>query len=179
MPRVIRAKLHGLRVTMADLHYHGSITLDPDHCRAAGIYPTEFVEVWNKNSGARLSTYVIFGEAGSRCCVLNGAAARTCQVGDELIIAAAEDLVPEQLYAVKPKVVTFTPNNEIDQVLAYEVFKSTAREFDFRIVGVQGTKPAAVHNYPYVDIRAIRADLKQKGLSDAAVEDFIARFLTR
>lgn len=179
MPRVIRAKLHGLRVTMADLHYHGSITLDPEHCEAAGIYPTEFVEVWNKNSGARLSTYVIFGEAGSRCCVLNGAAARTCQVGDELIIAASEEVKPAELYALKPKVLTFTPNNEIDQILAYEVFKSAARDFDFRIVNVQGAKPAAARNYPYVDMRAIRADLRTKGLADPAIEDFVARFLTR
>jgi aspartate 1-decarboxylase len=179
MPRVIRAKLHGLRVTAADLHYHGSITLDPEHCEAAGLYPTEFVEVWNKNSGARLSTYVIFGEAGSRCCVLNGAAARTCQVGDELIIASAAEMAVADLYAHKPKVVTFTPNNEIDQVLAYEVFKSLARAFDFRIVGASGAKPATVHNYPYVDMRAIRADLKAKGLNDNAVEDFVARFLTR
>ncbi|MDX2143766.1 MAG: aspartate 1-decarboxylase [Rhodospirillaceae bacterium] len=179
MPRVINAKLHGLRVTGADLHYHGSITLDPEHCAAAGIYPTEFVEVWNKNSGARLSTYVIFGAAGSRCCVLNGAAARTCQVGDELIIASAEDVAVEALYAHRPKVVTFTPNNEIDRVLAYEVFKSPARDFDFRIVDVQSAAPAAVHNYPYVDMRAIRTDLKAKGLNDNAVDDFVARFLTR
>ncbi|MSO96923.1 MAG: aspartate 1-decarboxylase [Rhodospirillaceae bacterium] len=179
MPRVIRAKLHGLRVTMADLHYHGSITLDPEHCEAAGIYPTEFVEVWNKNSGARLSTYVIFGEAGSRCCVLNGAAARTCQVGDELIIAAAEDVTPEALYGIKPKVVTFTPNNEIDQILAYDVFKSDKRAFDFRIIDVAGARQPAVHNYPYVDMRAIRADLKAKGLAEPAIEDFVARFLTR
>lgn len=179
MPRVIRAKLHGLRVTMADLHYHGSITLDPDHCQAAGIYPTEFVDVWNKNSGARLSTYVIFGEPGSRCCVLNGAAARTCQVGDELIIAAAEDIAPAKLYEVKPKVLTFTPNNEIDQILAYDVFKSPTREFDFRIINVQGTKPATVNNYPFVDMRGVRADLIAKGLSESAVDDFVGRFLTR
>ena len=76
MIRVIRAKLHGIRVTGADLNYHGSITLDADHCRQAGIYPLEFVEIWNKNSGARISTYVILGERGSRCCILNGAAAR-------------------------------------------------------------------------------------------------------
>lgn len=73
MMKVIRAKLHGIRVTNADLNYHGSITLDPDHCALAGLYPMEFVEIWNKNSGARISTYVIYGEAGSRCCVLNGA----------------------------------------------------------------------------------------------------------
>jgi aspartate 1-decarboxylase len=90
MIKVIRAKLHAIRVTGADLDYHGSITLDPEHCAAARIYPLEFVEIWNKNSGARISTYVIFGEAGSRCCILNGAAARTCQIGDQVIVAASE-----------------------------------------------------------------------------------------
>lgn len=179
MVHVIRAKLHGLRVTGADLHYHGSITLDPDHCQAAGIYPTEFVEVWNKNSGARLSTYVIFGEPGSRACVLNGAAARTCQRGDELIIAAAGEVAPQDLYAHRPKVVTFLPGNEIDQVLAYEVFKSEAREFDFRIVNEQTRSPAGVLNYPLVDIRAIRDDLKARGFTDAEADGFIRKHLTR
>ena len=77
------------------------------------------------------------------------------------------------------KVLTFTPNNEVDQILAYEVFKSAARDFDFRIVNVQGTKPATVHNYPFVDMRAIRADLQAKGLATAAIDDFVTRFLTR
>ncbi len=180
MLKVIRAKLHGVRVTAADLHYHGSITLDPEYCDKAGIYPTEFVDIWNKNSGARLSTYVIFGEAGSRCCILNGAAARTCQVGDELIIAAHCDVKPEELYTLRPTVVTFTPNNEIDQVLHYEVFKSDARPFDFRIVdNGAAAQPASVHNYANVDVRAIRAALKAKGLSTADIEDFVAKFLTR
>jgi aspartate 1-decarboxylase len=176
---VIRAKLHGIRVTGADLHYHGSITLDPEHCDKAGIYPTEFVEVWNKNSGARLSTYVIFGESGSRCCVLNGAAARTCQVGDELIIAAAEDVASDALYALKPKVVTFKPGNDIDQILHYEVFKSKARPFDFRIVGGKANAPASVHNYPDVDLRSIRSELKSKGLSEGDIDTFITKYLTR
>src|SRR3977135_3840560 len=86
MRKVVGGNLHGIRVTEANLDYHGSITLDPDHCEAAGILPLEFVEIWNKNSGARISTYVILGERGSRCCIVNGAAARTCQRGDELII---------------------------------------------------------------------------------------------
>ena len=177
--RVIRAKLHGVRVTGADLHYHGSITLDPDYCTAAGLYPLEFVEIWNKNSGARITTYVIFGEAGSRCCILNGAAARTCQVGDELIIAAQEEVQPEQLYGLKPTIVTFTPNNEIDQILHYEVYKSAARDFDFRIVDATATKAASVHNYANVNVRAICADLKAKGLSDADIEAFVSKYLTR
>lgn len=138
--KVIRAKLHGIKVTGADLHYHGSITLDPEHGAAAGLYPTEFVEIWNKNSGARITTYVIYGVPGSRCCILNGAAARTCQKGDELIIAASDDVRPEDLYALKPKVLTFTPDNDIDQVLQYEVYKGPERDFDFRIVDLTPRK---------------------------------------
>jgi aspartate 1-decarboxylase len=121
MIRVIRAKLHGIRVTGADLNYHGSITLDPDHCRAVGIYPLEFVEVWNKATAARLSTYVIFGEAGSRCCILNGAAARTCHPGDELIIAATDYIAPKDLAAMQPRILTFHPDNEIHERLGYRV----------------------------------------------------------
>ena len=43
MLKVVRAKLHAIRVTGADLNYHGSITLDPEHCAEAGLYPLEFV----------------------------------------------------------------------------------------------------------------------------------------
>ena len=103
MIKIIRAKLHGLRVTGADITYHGSITLDPEHCAAAGIYPLEFVNIWNKNTGARISTYVIYGKPGSRCCILNGAAARTCQMGDEVIIAATELIEPEDLSKKRPE----------------------------------------------------------------------------
>jgi aspartate 1-decarboxylase len=122
---VVRAKLHGLHVTGADLDYHGSITLDPDHCDAVGILPMEFVEVWNKHSGARLSTYVIFGERGSRCCVLNGAAARTCQVGDAVIIVARA-LLPLRLAALpRPRVAVFEKNNRILELLEYRAGKDT------------------------------------------------------
>lgn len=180
MIRVLRAKFHGIRVTGADLHYHGSITLDPEHCAAAGLHPTEFVDVWNKNSGARLSTYVIYGEPGSRCCVLNGAAARTCQQGDELILAASCDVAPSDLYEHRPKILTFTPGNEIDQVLQYDVFKSEAFEHDFRITDLSETdQPASVHNYANVDLREIRAELDAKGWAAADINAFIAKHLTR
>jgi aspartate 1-decarboxylase len=107
------AKLHGLRVTGAELHYEGSIALDPDHCDAAGILPLEFVDIWNKTTGARISTYVIYGERGSRCCVLNGAAARTCQVGDELIIAARGMLDRDELRGFVSKTVIFCAENRV------------------------------------------------------------------
>ncbi len=180
MIRVLRAKLHGLRVTEADLHYHGSITLDPNHCAEAGLHPTEFVDVWNKNSGARLTTYVIYGEPGSRCCILNGAAARTCQPGDELILAASCDLAPQDLYTHKPRILTFTPSNEIDQVLQYEIFKSDAFDFDFQIsdLGDTGDR-VSVHNYANVNLNAIRSELEGQGLDSTAIDGFIARHLTR
>ena len=78
MLKIIRAKFHGIYVTNADLDYQGSITLDPIFCKILKIYPLEFVEIWNKNNGARFSTYVIYGEPHSRFCVLNGAAALNC-----------------------------------------------------------------------------------------------------
>lgn len=106
-------KLHGLRVTGAELNYEGSIALDPDHYEAAGILPYEFVEIWNKTTGARISTYVIPGERGSRCCVLNGAAARTCQVGDELIIAARASVSGDELRDFVSRVVTFCAENRV------------------------------------------------------------------
>lgn len=114
---IMIAKLHGLRVTGADLHYEGSIALDPQHCEAAGMLPFEFVEIWNKHTGARISTYVIYGDPGSRCCVLNGAAARTCQAGDELIIAARADVEASELATLRPRVVIFNERNEVKDVI--------------------------------------------------------------
>ncbi|WP_214474313.1 aspartate 1-decarboxylase [Mesorhizobium sp. dw_380] len=121
MRKLVAGKLHGIHITEANLNYHGSITLDPDHCEAAGILPMEFVEIWNKNSGARISTYVILGERGSRCCILNGAAARTCQAGDQIIICNSIYLDEAQITSLKPRIVTFDQDNHIIDRLSYSV----------------------------------------------------------
>lgn len=134
MRKVVRGKLHGIRVTGADLDYHGSITLDPDHCEAAGILPMEFVDIWNKNSGARLSTYVIYGERGSRCCILNGAAARTCQRGDEVIICNSLYITEQELEALKPSILTFNPDNSVRERLGYAVGRDEQDRLTFEIV---------------------------------------------
>ncbi len=134
MRKIVRAKLHGIRVTGADLDYHGSITLDPDHCEAAGILPMEFVDIWNKHSGARISTYVIYGERGSRCCILNGAAARTCQRGDEVIICNSEYIDESALEGIKPVVLTFNPDNSVRERLGYAVGRDAQGRLDFRIL---------------------------------------------
>lgn len=134
MRKIVAGKLHGIHVTEANLNYHGSITLDPDHCEAAGILPMEFVEIWNKNSGARISTYVILGERGSRCCILNGAAARTCQVGDQIIICNSVYIDERQLTSLKPRILTFDPENRVRDCLRYSVDRDTEGWFNFSIL---------------------------------------------
>lgn len=134
MRKLVAGKLHGIYVTEANLNYHGSITLDPDHCEEAGILPMEFVEIWNKNSGARISTYVILGERGSRCCILNGAAARTCQLGDQVIICNSVYLDESQITSLKPKVLTFDENNLVRDRLSYSVGVNAEGGYTFEIL---------------------------------------------
>lgn len=138
MRKVLGGKLHGIRVTQANLDYHGSITLDPDHCEAAGILPLEFVEVWNKHSAARISTYVILGERGSRCCIVNGAAARTCQPGDELIVCSSVYVSGDEIADLRPSVVVLDENNGIAETLRYEVNVDGAGRYKFSILDEKG-----------------------------------------
>jgi len=140
MRKIVGGKLHGIRVTDANLDYHGSITLDPDHCERAGILPLEFVEIWNKHSGARLSTYVIFGERGSRCCVVNGAAARTCQRGDELIICSTIYLDLGSISEVSPSVVVLDEGNNIVESLRYSVKVDGVGRYQFAILDDSGMR---------------------------------------
>lgn len=108
---MFKSKLHQMKVTEADLHYEGSITIDQELLDAAGILPYEKVQVVNITNGARLETYTISGEAGSRVCCLNGAAARKTQVGDRIIIIAYADMTPEEAAEHKPKVVIVDEKN--------------------------------------------------------------------
>lgn len=134
MRKIVAGKLHGIRVTEANLNYHGSITLDPDHCEEAGILPMEFVEIWNKSSGARISTYVILGQRGSKCCILNGAAARTCQVGDQIIVCNSLYLEESRITSLKPKVLTFDDSNEVSDRLTYSVSVDAQGRYSFDIL---------------------------------------------
>jgi aspartate 1-decarboxylase len=134
MRKLVAGKLHGIYVTEANLNYHGSITLDPNHCEEAGILPMEFVEIWNKNSGARISTYVILGERGSRCCILNGAAARTCQPGDQVIICNSVYLDETRITSLKPKVLTFDEENRVRDRLSYSVDVDPQGRYTFDIL---------------------------------------------
>ncbi|SMO32406.1 aspartate 1-decarboxylase [Fodinibius sediminis] len=109
---MFKSKLHQMKVTEANLHYEGSITIDADLLEEAGILPYEKVQVVNITNGARLETYTIPGEAGSRVCCLNGAAARKTEVGDRIIVIAYADMTPEEAKTFKPKVVIVDENND-------------------------------------------------------------------
>lgn len=72
----MRSKIHRATVTDVHVHYEGSITIDAELMRAASLVPFEQVHVLDVDNGARLTTYVIEGEAGSGVVQVNGAAAR-------------------------------------------------------------------------------------------------------
>ncbi len=83
---ILKSKIHRIKVTETELYYEGSITLDEDLLEKANILPYEKVEVLNLNTGSRIETYAIPGRRGSGVVCLNGPAARTAQVGDEIIV---------------------------------------------------------------------------------------------
>ena len=101
---VMRAKLHRLTVTQADLNYIGSISLDPDLIEAARLVEGERVQIVNINNGERIETYVITGERGTGQVCLNGPAARRVQPGDMVIVIAYGMMTVEEAKAFTPTV---------------------------------------------------------------------------
>ena len=114
---LFKGKLHRLTVTEADLYYEGSITLDAELLEAAKILPYEKVQVVNVNNGARLETYTIPAERGSRTVCLNGPAARLNAPGDEIIVIAYAAMTPEEAAAHRPRVVLVDKNNDPREVM--------------------------------------------------------------
>ncbi|MEO8589598.1 MAG: aspartate 1-decarboxylase [Flavobacteriales bacterium] len=102
---VLRAKLHRVRVTEADLNYIGSITIDEDLIDAVGFVEGEKVQVLNVNNGERLETYVIKGERGSGSICLNGPAALKASVGDIVIIVAYAQMTLDEARLYRPTVI--------------------------------------------------------------------------
>jgi aspartate 1-decarboxylase len=84
----LKCKIHRARLTMVDIDYEGSVSIDKALMDAAGLQPFEAVSVWNVSTGTRLETYAIEAPKGSGEVGLNGAAARGAAVGDIVILAA-------------------------------------------------------------------------------------------
>jgi aspartate 1-decarboxylase len=110
---MMRAKIHRATVTMADLHYEGSISIDADLLKASGILVNEQVDVLNINNGARFTTYAIEAPAGSKAIQINGAAARLAQIGDLVIIVAYGQMSDEEAKNFKPRVLLVDSGNNV------------------------------------------------------------------
>ena len=105
---LLKAKLHRIKVTEADLDYEGSLTLDPDDMEAVGIVPYEKILCADVENGNRFETYAIEGQRGSHVCCLNGAAAHKGKVGDRLIVMAFAQMGEEEAKGWMPRVRHFT-----------------------------------------------------------------------
>ena len=110
---MLKSKIHRATVTQADLHYVGSVTVDPLLLEASDLLPGEQVTIVDVTNGARLETYVIEGERGSGVLGINGAAAHLVHPGD-LVILIAYGLMDDAEAAVyRPKVVFVDSDNRV------------------------------------------------------------------
>ncbi|MEV6507823.1 aspartate 1-decarboxylase [Streptomyces sp. NPDC051642] len=113
---MLKSKIHRATVTEADLHYVGSLTLDPVLMEEADLLPGEQVHIVDVNNGARLETYVIEGERNTGVVCINGAAARLVHPGDTVIIIAYAVVDDAEAAKYEPRVVFVNGGNEIVKV---------------------------------------------------------------
>lgn len=110
------SKIHRATITAADLHYVGSITVDSLLMEAADLLPGQQVDVVDVTNGARLTTYVIPGEAGSGTLCINGAAAHLIHQGDLVILIGYAMLDDAEARTYSPSVVFVDEQNRQVQV---------------------------------------------------------------
>jgi aspartate 1-decarboxylase len=113
---LLYAKLHRVTVTQADMNYVGSVTIDRSLLEAARLLPGERVDIVDITNGARLTTYVIEGEAGSGQICINGAAAHLIQPGDIAIIIAYAQMDEMEARSFVPRVVFVDHHNHIVEI---------------------------------------------------------------
>lgn len=113
---LLRSKIHRATVTDADADYEGSVTIDSDLMRAAGLVEYELVHIADVTTGARLETYVMTGPAGSGTICMNGAAARVVNVGDKIIVMAYSQVEEPPPSDWRPEIVLVDENNRIREV---------------------------------------------------------------
>jgi len=115
----LKTKLHRATITAADPDYEGSVTVDRELCKAAGLLEFEQVDVLDITNAARFTTYVIYGGPGE--VQVNGAAARLVSPGDLAIIIAYCRLPEDKIAGHKPRVVLLGPGNQITSTLEHPV----------------------------------------------------------
>lgn len=113
LTEVLKAKIHRLTVTGADVDYEGSITIDEDLLDAAGLQAYEKVHVADVTNGARFETYIMRGKRGSGVICLNGAAARLVSVGDIVIVMAYCLIGQTEIATFQPRIIHVNEANKI------------------------------------------------------------------
>jgi aspartate 1-decarboxylase len=107
----MKSKIHRATVTDANLHYQGSVTIDPLLLAAADILEHERVDVLDVTNGARLTTYAIPGAPGRGEICLNGAAAHLVGKGDVVILVTYAEYDEEEARRHVPRVVFVDERN--------------------------------------------------------------------
>jgi aspartate 1-decarboxylase len=110
---VLKSKIHRVKITEANLHYIGSITIDEDLMEAANIIENEKVHVLNIDNGERLETYVIKGTRGTGMICMNGPAARRISVGDTVIVISYAIMDFEAAKKYKPVIIFPKEDNSL------------------------------------------------------------------
>ena len=113
---MLKSTIHRATITASDLHYVGSITIDPDLLEAADILEHEQVHVVDVDNGARFETYTIAGERGTGTIQVNGAAARLVHDGDTIIVISYAQYSREEMEHYEPVVVHVDRENRIIDV---------------------------------------------------------------
>ncbi len=103
----LKAKLHRVTVTHAELHYEGSCAIDGVLLDASGIREYEMIHIYNINNGKRFTTYAIRAEENSGIISVNGAAAHKASKGDLLIVCAYVQLDEKEAAEFQPTLCYF------------------------------------------------------------------------
>ncbi|QID32753.1 aspartate 1-decarboxylase [Pampinifervens florentissimum] len=128
---MLKSKIHRARITGAELHYEGSLSLDLALMESADLLPFEKIEIYNVSNGARFSTYVIPAPRYSGEVRLNGAAARLGAVGDIVIIASYGIFDRGELEGFRPYLVYVDENNQIREVRREMVIEGVGSTYDW------------------------------------------------
>lgn len=114
--RMFASKIHRATVTVADVDYEGSVTIDADLLDTAGILEWEEVHIWDVTNGARLATYAIAGPRGSGVIGINGAAAHLIHPGDVVILATFVELDDAEAREHQPTAVFVDEHNRVKEL---------------------------------------------------------------
>ena len=111
--KMLKAKIHRVTVTEANLDYTGSLTLDEDLMDAARIKEYEKIHVLDITNGSRIETYIIRGKRSSGQVCINGAAAHLIKTGDLVIIVSYCQITDEESLYHQPQIVYVDADNQV------------------------------------------------------------------